>query len=138
MEYLTADNIQTAFIALGYIIFAIRQIIKWSSMTKDDELLAKIDNNWLWVSEFALSAYHAVERLSQSGQLPKVQKAFIFMKMVKNAYEKEHNKSMPKFVESAANLVAQEQAAIDKANLLKDHIEAKLTGTISPNDVAKE
>lgn len=132
MEYLTADNIQTAFIALGYIIFAIRQIIKWSPMTKDDELLAKIDNNWLRVSEFALSAYHAVERLSQSGQLPKVQKAF------KDAYEKEHNKSMPKFVESAANLVAQEQAAIDKANLLKDHIEAKLTGTISPNDVAKE
>lgn len=137
MEYLTIDNFQTAFIIVGYVIFAIRQISKWTSTTKDDVFIQKLDAAFAWVEEFAPMAYQAVERLAVNNQIPKAQKAFTYLKMVKEAYEKAHAQPMPKIVSTTANIIAQGQAAIDKAKLIKDHVEAKINGTISPYDEAQ-
>ena len=137
-QYLTSDNIQYALILLTWLVYAAKKIIQMTATKRDDEILAEIEQGYDWIQAFAPKAFVLVDELAKTGRLPKVQKAVEFLRMCRDTYQKTRGKPLPKAVETIANIYAQGKAALDKVNLLKDEIEAKLMGTISPHDVARE
>lgn len=138
MEYLTVDNIQYTMIVLTWVIYLGKKLIETTTTKRDDEMLAELERGYEWIQGFAPKAFVLVEELAKTGRLPKVQKALEFMRLCRDTYQKTQGKPLPKAIESAANIYAQGKAALDKVNLLKDEIEAKIRGTISPHDAAVE
>lgn len=137
MEYLTSDNIQYAMIVATWVIYIGKKLIQMTATKKDDALLAELERGYEWIQGFAPKAFFLVEELAKTGKLPKLEKACEFIRLVRDTYLKEQGKPLPKGLETVANIYAQGKAAIDKVNLLKDEIEAKLRGTIGPHDVAR-
>jgi lysyl-tRNA synthetase class I len=135
-QYFTVDNIQFALIALTWAVYALRKTVQWTDNKTDDKVLAGLESAYSWVADHAPKFFFLVEELAKSGRLPKIAKAAEFLRLLQEAYQKQHNKQLPKSVETVANVYAQGQAALDKVNLLKDHLEAKIKGKISPNDEA--
>ena len=135
-QYLTADNIQYAMIVGTWLVYIIKKIVQWTPTKKDDEILAALEKDYAWVQGFAPKAFFLVEELAKTGRLPRLNKAVEFIRLLRDEYNKQHAKPLPKALETIANLYAQGKAALDKVNLMKDAIEAKIKGTISPNDEA--
>ena len=140
MEYLTTDNIQYFFIVVTWMVYIARKIIWWTPTKSDDEALKAVDAACAMVSSGWEVAYKEVEEISKVSRLTSVQKTFQYMKLINDAWVKAQGKqiALPKVAEIIANANAKTQALKDKLNLLKDVVEAKWNGTISPNDVAVE
>lgn len=135
-KYLTPDNIQYVLIFGTWFVYAIKKMVQRTDTKRDDQILSEIEKAYSWVSSFAPKAFFLIEKLAKAGRFSKLEKAMEYIRLIRTEYEKQHNKPLPKQIETIANIYAQGQAAIDKATLLKDHIEAKITGKISPNDEA--